>query len=310
MEVKKSPGAVWHTFWLPGGIKAHANRKVKDRLFRYIFENDKEALLQLYNALNETDYQNPEELEIITVRNVLYLSMKNDLAFLLTGTMNLYEHQSTYNPNMPLRFLWYLGQEYQMFVERHEKNVYGSTLITLPTPQCVVFYNGDKDMADEEEIFLSEAFEKNGKEPCVELKVRMININFGRNEKMMKQCRKLWEYSYFIDCMKQKLGEGMPLRKAMKRAIQQCIDQNVMADFLRENRMAVPGMILTEYDEKKVMQMMKRDAKEEGREEGKKEGREETAALYQKLKAEGRMDDLMRAIDDAEYRKGLLENMD
>lgn len=251
----------WKNFSFP-------NRQVKDRLFRFIFENDRRALLDLYNGLNGTDYQNPEELQIITIHNVVYLSMKGDLAFVITGTLNLYEHQSTYNPNMPLRFLWYLAQEYQILVKRLQQNEYGSKLIKLPTPQCVVFYNGEKDMPDRQVLRLSDAFEKKEMEPCLELKVNMLNINYGHNRELMEKCNKLWEYAYFVQCIRGNLAQGMKLKKATARAMETCIENQVLVDFFRQCRSEVMGMILTEYNEKEYMRLFKRDAKREGRAEG------------------------------------------
>ena len=121
-----------------------ANREVKDRLFCYIFERDPKALLQLYNALNGTDYSDENALKIVTLDNVLYLSMNNDVAFMLMGTLNLYEHQSTICPNLPLRFLLYTAAEYEAYVGINPDRIYGSSLIRLPAPRCVVFYNGDE----------------------------------------------------------------------------------------------------------------------------------------------------------------------
>lgn len=80
------------------------------------------------------------------VKNAVYVTMKNDLAFVLMGTLNMYEHQSTYSSNMSVRFLIYLAEEYQKIVEKAESSPYGTKLISLPMPQCVVFYNGEKEM--------------------------------------------------------------------------------------------------------------------------------------------------------------------
>lgn len=120
-------------------------REVKGRLFRFLFEKDRENLLQLYNALNGTDYRDAGALQVVTIKNAVYVTMKNDLAFVLMGTLNMYEHQSTYSSNMPVRFLIYLAEEYQKIVEKAESSLYGTKLISLPTPQCVVFYNGEKE---------------------------------------------------------------------------------------------------------------------------------------------------------------------
>lgn len=106
--------------------KTKVRRNVKDRLFRFLFANDAEALLQLYNALNGTDYSDASKLKIVTIESAVYVVMKNDLAFVLSGTLNMYEHQSTYSPNLPIRFLIYLAQEYQTIIEQAGKVFTGS----------------------------------------------------------------------------------------------------------------------------------------------------------------------------------------
>ena len=133
-------------FWNDWRDRRHykVHRQIKDRLFRFLFEKDRDALLQLYNALNGTDYQDPSMLQVVTIESAVYVVMKNDLAFILAGVLNLYEHQSTVNPNLPVRFLIYLAQEYQGIIEKAKESLYGSKQITLPTPHCVVFYNGDQ----------------------------------------------------------------------------------------------------------------------------------------------------------------------
>lgn len=118
----------------------------KGQVVRYLFEKDRYALLDLYNALNGTAYEDSSQLEIVTIESAVYVVMKNDLAYILSGTLSMYEHQSTYSPNLPVRFLIYLAQEYQMVIEKAERSLYGTGQITLPTPQCVVFYNGVKEM--------------------------------------------------------------------------------------------------------------------------------------------------------------------
>lgn len=117
------------------------NRLHKDRLFRLLF-SEKEALLQLYNALNQTAYTKEEDLEITTLNDVVYLSMKNDISFIVGDNLQLYEHQSTYNPNMTLRGFFYLSALYKKIVDN--KRLYGSKLVKIPTPKYIVFYNGKR----------------------------------------------------------------------------------------------------------------------------------------------------------------------
>ena len=135
----------------------------KDRLFKYIFGKDskksKKWRLQLYNALNGTNYKNPDALELNTIENVIYITMHNDISFLVDSQMTLYEQQSTWNPNMPLRGLFYFAQLYQIYLTQNDKNVISSQLVKIPTPKFVVFYNGTKDDPDSWKLKLSTAFE-------------------------------------------------------------------------------------------------------------------------------------------------------
>lgn len=263
-------------FFVKRTRKRKVNRKVKDSLFRFIFEKDREALLQLYNALNGTEYQDTSQLQIVTIESAVYIVMKNDLAFVVAGVLSMYEHQSTYNPNMPVRFLIYLGQEYQKIIEKAGNVLYSPKLISLPTPQCIVFYNGKKDVPEEQILRLSDAFENKVEESSVELKVRMLNINYGYNTGLMKQCRMLKEYSQFVEISRQYAEKGKDIEESLEQAIEFCIDNNILRNVLREYRAEVLGMILEEFDAKKYEKVIREDEHDiafaAGREEGREEG--------------------------------------
>lgn len=162
------------------------NRKFKDRLFRMVFQSKKD-LLELYNAINGTSYTNPDELEINTLDDVIYMGMKNDSSFLIDNFLNLYEHQSTYNPNLPARGLLYFADLYRSYMARKKLNLYSSSLQKLPVPKFVVFYNGKAEEPDQQELKLSDAFEmpEDGELPAVEVRVVMLNINWGHNKELM-----------------------------------------------------------------------------------------------------------------------------
>ena len=162
--------------------------------------------------------------------------MKNDLAFVITGTLNLYEHQSTCNPNMPVRFLIYLAEEYQMIVEQAEESIYGTKQISLPTPQCIVFYNGEKEMPEEQILRLSDAFENKERQADVELTVRMLNINHGHNKALMEKCRTLSEYAQFVAVSREYAAEGRPMQEALEEAVEYCIEHGILSEFLRRHR--------------------------------------------------------------------------
>lgn len=270
-----------------------SNRKAKDRLFCYVFEHDRKALLQLYNALNHTDYQDEQALQIVTLDGVVYMAMNNDVAFLLVGTLNLYEHQSTLCPNIPLRFLLYIAAEYEGLVAKMKANIYGRSLIRLPAPQCVVFYNGDEEMADEQYLCLTDAFTaENGTKPesCLELTVRMLNINQGRNSDLMAACKRLDEYSRFVGQIKRYRQNGFSTEQSIDTAVLYCIDHGIMDDILLPFRAEVKKMLLTEYNERKYMRMFRKEAREEGLAEGRAEGRA-------KGRAEGQTEERKRLLN-------------
>lgn len=286
-------------FHWQGNHKVH--KQFKDRLFRFLFEKDKEALLQIYNALNGTHYEDASQLQVVTIENAVYIVMKNDLAFVLAGTMNLYEHQSTYNPNMPVRFLIYLAAEYQKVVQEAEKSLYGARQIMLPTPQCVVFYNGEKDMPEEQILRLSDAFENKNQEADVEVKVRMLNINYGHNKELMERCSVLEEYAQFIAISREYVAEGMNRQEALNMAISYCVEHGILAKFLRKNRSEVVGMLLEEFDVDKY----ERSLREEGYEEGIEQAEQRINKLIILLTEQNRTDDLVRAAKDKEYQEKL-----
>lgn len=245
------------------------NQKFKDRLFRLVF-NNKRDLLDLYNALNNTNYENLNDLEVNTLEDAVYLSMKNDISFLIGGTLNLYEHQSTYNPNMPLRGLLYLARLYDGYVETENINLYSSTLKKLPIPQYFVFYNGTQEQPDETVIQLTDAFEPvSNRQPCLQCTAVMLNINYGHNLALMEKCQRLKEYSIFIDTVRSYSKETNDLRSAVTKAVDFCIEKGILRDVLVKNKAEVISMVLTSFNQKAY----EKDLYEEGVEDGLEKGR-------------------------------------
>lgn len=156
-----------------GKLRTSANRKYKDTVFRMLFA-DKTNLLSLYNAMNGSDYHDPSKLQIITLENAIYIGMKNDLAFVIGTNLFLYEHQSTYNPNIPLRNLFYISSKYQKMVDSNK--LYSSTLLEIPAPHFVVFYNGTTKQEDRWYNYLSDSYHNFSGIPDLELKVVTLNI--------------------------------------------------------------------------------------------------------------------------------------
>lgn len=280
--------------------------QIRDRVFRFLFEKDREALLQLYNALNGTDYQDASLLQVVTIESAVYMSMKNDLAFMIAGVLNLYEHQSTVNPNMPVRFLIYLAQEYQIVVNRVKESLYGSKQIVLPTPHCIVFYNGNKEMPEEQILRLSDAFEDRDRKADVELTVKVLNINYGHNAELMSKCKILEEYAVFVDIAKKFVEESGDRKIALNAAIEYCIENHILEEFLRRYGAEVLGMLLEEFDADKY----ERSLREEGREEGRAEGEEQLAELMERLFMDNRLEEAKEALRDKEIREKLYREYD
>lgn len=272
------------------------NRTYKDRLFRLVF-GEKEALLELYNAVNGSRYTDPEELEITTLDDVIYMGMKNDLSFLIAPVLNLYEHQASHNPNMPVRGLFYFSDLYRSYIERHKLNLYSSRQIKLPLPRYLVFYNGLKKEPDRSELRLTDAFMKqSGQESCIEVVTVMLNINLGHNKELMERCRKLNEYARFVARIREDLEQGMSLREAADETIEYCIQESVLLEFLSLHRAEVRNMILEEYDEQSHIASERQEAYEEGREEGRESGMTEgmANAVLALLKDLGEIPDSLR----------------
>lgn len=244
--------------------EVQVNRNYKDTLFRLIFK-EKENLLSLYNAMTGSTYTNVEDLEIITLENAIYMNMKNDLAFLIDSTVNLYEHQSTYSPNMPLRNLFYIAREWEMLVS--QKTLYSSKLVKIPTPNFIVFYNGQDHEWLQEQLRLSDAYEKPMELPNLELLVTVVNINYGRNGALFEKCPILKEYALYVDKVR-KYNADMEIHQAVERAIEECIQEGILKDLLSRYRSEAVQMSIFEFDEEKEMRLIRADEREIGREEG------------------------------------------
>ena len=237
-----------------------ANRMYKSRIFAMLF-SDRNELLKLYNAINGTSYDDPDLLQVNTLENAVYMSMQNDVSFIIDMRLNLYEHQSTYSPNLPVRYLLYVADVYSDYTK--DINLYGTKAVKLPTPRFVIFYNGQAEQPDRKELKLSELFSIPDADPSLELKAVMLNINKGHNRKLMETCRTLQDYAEYTFRVREYAAE-MPLDLAVEQAITECISEGILADFLRKNRAEAKKVSIYEYDEERHM----RQTREEGMEEG------------------------------------------
>lgn len=236
----------------------------KDRVFRMLFR-DKKKLLELYNALNDTNYTNENDLIVNTLENAIFIKMKNDISFIIDSNVCLYEHQSSYCPNMPLRGLLYFADLYKKYIKDTDLSI--RKKIMIPTPHYIVFYNGQERKNEKFIQKLSESFEDNS-QGCIELTVRTININYGYNKELMGKCRSLAEYSYFVAEIRKNL-ESMALKEVLEAAVDECIDKNVLKEFLLEQKSEVIAMSIYEYNEEYVKKTLYEDGMDAGYDRGK-----------------------------------------
>lgn len=246
------------------------NKEYKDRLFCFLFGNEKykKYTLSLYNALNNVHYTAVEDLQLVTIKDTVYIRMHNDVAVMLSGNMELYEQQSTVNPNMPIRGLIYFAHEYEKYIKAEKRSIYGRTLVDLPTPKYVVFYNGTENRPAIEKLRLSDAFCNTDESGEFEWTATVMNLNHADNAEFLGKCEMLKEYTGFVqevNRFKKTMGEA----EAIDAAVQVYIARGgELADILEMHRAEVTGMLLQEFDE----EVFVRSIKEEGREEGIEEG--------------------------------------
>ena len=293
------------------------NRNIKSTLFPNIF-SDKKELIELFNAVNGTNYQESDDFEINTIEGILYMTTKNDVSFLMDSTMNLYEHQSTYNPNMPLRGLLYFGQLYHKYIKTRRLNIYSSKLQKIPVPHYVVFYNGIQDEPDEKILLLSDAFQKDNERKyvpgCLECEVRMLNINYGHNKELMEKCRRLEEYAIFVARLR-KYATEYPNRLdlAITKAMDDCIAEGILKDFLTKRKSEVLEMVLYSFDKELYENDLKQTAFEEGQKIGMQTGEQKKliSQVQKKLAKGNSADEIADALEEnVETIQGIITKLE
>lgn len=244
------------------------NFKYKARIFEMLY-SDKKELLDLYNAVNGTAYDNPEELEINTLENAIYMAMHNDVSFVIDTMLSLYEHQSTYSPNLPLRYLFYISDLYSKITK--DVNLYGEKMIKIPTPKFIIFYNGEEKRAEKEILKLSAMYLSQEDTPSLELEALFLNINPRYNENLKRVCKSLSDYAEYTSRVR-RYAKERPIEEAVEKAIIECIQEGILVKFLSEHRAEAKKVSIYEYDQEKHLRMERRDAKAEGFLQGKTEG--------------------------------------
>lgn len=241
--------------------------KYKDNVFCMLYR-DKKNLLELYNALNDSNYTNVDDLEVTTLKDGSYMKYKNDASFVLNMSLYMFEQQSSKNENMPLRFLHYLSDVYrEMF---GNELLHRKTMMKIPVPYFVTFYNG-KEKWDRDKLTLAEMFEKHVDNPQIDLQVKVIDIN--GDAEILKKCKSLRDYMTFVEKVRKKTDdEKINVREAVIQAIDECIEENILVDFFKEHREEIVEVSIYDYEEEKVRKTLADEAREEGLAEGIKEG--------------------------------------
>lgn len=257
------------------------NIKYKDRLFRLRFgsEEYKDDILSLYNALNGSAYCNTDDLAITTIDDVIYIKMKNDVSILLDGNMPLWEQQGSINPNMPVRGLMYFGNLYSQYIKVNKLNIYGKKLQRIPTPQYIVFYNGTEDYPPVSRLRLSDSFMNRADNGEFEWTATVYNLNRGKNDALLLKCKPLSEYMELINRIRDNQNCGMDIQDAVNTAVDSCIADNIMKDFLTKHKAEVMSVCITEFDEKVFTDGIREEGREEGLAEGLSLGRQEGLSL-------------------------------
>ena len=286
-------------------------RDAKSRMFIMIFR-DKKRLLNLYNVMSGRSYTDPEQLTITTLENAIYMSMKNDVSFLIGMRLSLYEHQSTFNPNMPIRFFFYLADVYSGLLK--DSNLYGTKRVMIPPPKFIVFYNGVDEHPDHEVFKLSDSYIVQDEPISLEMIVEVFNINKGHNRELMVACKDLADYAEYTYRVR-KYAKEMFIEDAVERTIIECIQEDILKDFLSQNKAEAKKMSIYEYNEEEHMRMERKDAYEDGvadgfvtgREEGLVAGREELFELMNKMTSDGLGHLTARLASDPAFYKEMMQ---
>ena len=236
------------------------NREYKSDVFSMLME-DKNNALQVYNTLNESNYSDPEQVEIVKLERGISLTIRNDCAFIVDMSLNIYEHQSSYNPNMPLRSLIYFSSYIRQMTKN--RDLFSSSVVKIPTPHFAVFYNGIKDRPPREIVKLSMSYEKPTDEPELELICSVYNINPGKDEKLLEKCSVLYEYMQFIETVRNYEADGMA--EPVKQAIDYCIKNHILEEFLKEHREEVLKVMTIDMTFEKREALMHEEIEQERR---------------------------------------------
>jgi hypothetical protein len=266
-------------------MKKH-NRRYKDSVFVDFFSEDRTAkanFLALYNALHGTDYQSTAILKNIRLKQVLYMSFANDVSYLVDNKIIvLAEHQSTINPNMPIRCLEYIARLYEQFYKSKEK--YSRKQLAIPTPEFYVFYNGKEPYRGDSLLKLSDSFTQTHDEYALELSVKVVNINYDKASEILERCKPLKQYSLFVDAVRRNIA--VDKEHGFEKAIKECIQNDILREYLQRKSKEVLNMLIGEYDYDTDIAVQREESFDMGRLEGSLQAKLETARLMKQANCE------------------------
>ena len=270
-----------------------ANRKFKDSFFTFLF-SESEVLRELYSALEGVSLPDDVPIRINTLENILFMGRVNDISFEIGGKLVvLIEHQSTINPNMPLRLLMYIARLYERIIG--DRDIYATKRIALPRPEFFVLYNGEEPCPDEQVLRLSDAFLNpfelgvaDRDSPALELTVKVLNINQGKNKGITKGCKTLAEYQAFVAKAREYLKQGHGLEDALKKTVVYCRDHDILKEILEQYEREVIGMLTSEWNWEDALAVRFEEGMEQGMEQGMERGMEQgVKGVARKMKAIG-----------------------
>ncbi len=246
------------------------NREYKSDVFSMLMQ-DKNNALEVFNVLNHSDYDNPDDLKIITTSHGIFVSIRNDASLLIDNHVSYYEHQSTYCPNMPLRCLIYYMNDIGEYIDFDENNLHGNKQISLPTLHFVILYNGLNNRPEKEIFKLSDSFYHKTDNPELEVVCTSYNINPSFNEEIKENAKVLFGYTVFVEKVREYTKKTIEIKAAVKRAIDECIEEDILKEFFLDRREEIEDMMELDYSFEKQLYFAEKEGREVGIEEGKKE---------------------------------------
>jgi len=227
--------------------KETGNLKYKDNVFRLLFGNEEKSI-ELYNAIKGTNYT-ADKVKINSLQNPFFFGvLRNDLSFTVEDKLiTLLEHQSSLNPNMGLRFLLYIAEIYGISIDK--KEMYRTVPMSIANPEFYVLYNGVEEYPEKTIIKLSDLFKIQGAENKLELIVTVYNVNKGYNKKIMEHSQTLNEYAEFVAKVREyKENSRLDTTEALKKAIEDCVRNNILREFLKKRGGEIMNLLSREFD--------------------------------------------------------------